>query len=388
MRRKIAAVQSGKALIELWEQILEPHLLRIWLSLMSSTNHFTTYAGVLKSKLAAIVGLDDADTLLSGISKDDHLLASMGPLIGLSQLSGDRISENQYLDQYGHRSDHELELSAPSPCEDPDWLDKQLTAYRQNMPDVESLLAAQRKKSHIAWIRLKQTSPGRVKTLRKKINQAAERAHLREQVRSEYVRVFNVWRQWALQAGRVTDLQQDIFFLRFEEIIELLGGRQVPIQFIPDRKKAYEKYKQLPPYPTVINGSFDPFKWAADPHHRLDFYNSHASETSMPSATITGAAGSAGVAEGFVRCLEHPDDGDKLQTGDILVTTQTNIGWTLVFPKCAAIITDVGAPLSHASIVARELGIPAVVGCGNATMLLKTSDRVRVDGTQGKVEIL
>ncbi len=66
--------------------------------------------------------------------------------------------------------------------------------------------------------------------------------------------------------------------------------------------------------------------------------------------------------------------------GEILVTTITNIGWTPLFPRLAAIITDVGAPLSHAAIVARELGIPAVVGCGNATMLLKTGDRVRVDG--------
>ena len=74
--------------------------------------------------------------------------------------------------------------------------------------------------------------------------------------------------------------------------------------------------------------------------------------------------------------------------GEILVTTVTNIGWTLLFPRAAAVVTDVGAPLSHAAIVARELGIPAVVGCGDATMRLKTGDRVRVDGGKGLVEIL
>jgi pyruvate,water dikinase len=61
-----------------------------------------------------------------------------------------------------------------------------------------------------------------------------------------------------------------------------------------------------------------------------------------------------------------------LKLGEILVAATTNVGWTPLFPKAAAIITDVGAPLSHAAIVTRELGIPAVVGCGNATMLLKT----------------
>jgi rifampicin phosphotransferase len=67
---------------------------------------------------------------------------------------------------------------------------------------------------------------------------------------------------------------------------------------------------------------------------------------------------------------------------------QTDIAWTLLFPRAAAVVTDVGAPLSHAAIVARELGIPAVVGCGNATQLLKTGDRVRVDGGRGVVELL
>ncbi len=74
--------------------------------------------------------------------------------------------------------------------------------------------------------------------------------------------------------------------------------------------------------------------------------------------------------------------------GEILVTSTTNVGWTPLFPKAAAIITDIGAPLSHAAIGARELGIPAVVGCGNATTRLKTGDRVIIDGGQGVVQIL
>ena len=74
--------------------------------------------------------------------------------------------------------------------------------------------------------------------------------------------------------------------------------------------------------------------------------------------------------------------------GEILVAAQTNIGWTLIFPRAAAIVTDVGAPLSHAAIVARELGIPAVVNCNSATTRLRTGDRVRVDGVRGIVEIL
>jgi phosphoenolpyruvate synthase/pyruvate phosphate dikinase len=94
------------------------------------------------------------------------------------------------------------------------------------------------------------------------------------------------------------------------------------------------------------------------------------------------------VVEGTVRRLDRLEESDRFQAGEVLVTTLTNIGWTPLFPRAAAIVTDLGAPLSHAAIVARELGIPAVVGCGNATMRLKTGDRIRVDGGRGLVEIL
>jgi pyruvate,water dikinase len=103
---------------------------------------------------------------------------------------------------------------------------------------------------------------------------------------------------------------------------------------------------------------------------------------------ILGSPGAAGHVEGLVRRLDRAVDGDQLQEGEVLVTTQTDIAWTLLFPRAAAIVTDVGAPLSHAAIVARELGIPAVVGCGDATMRLKTGDRVRVDGGRGVVVVL
>ena len=107
-----------------------------------------------------------------------------------------------------------------------------------------------------------------------------------------------------------------------------------------------------------------------------------------PDGTITGFPGAAGVVEGIARVLRAPEDAAQFGDGEILVTTVTNIGWTPIFPRAAAVVTDVGAPLSHAAIVARELGIPAVVGCGNATMLLHSGDRVRVDGSNGTVDVL
>ncbi len=89
--------------------------------------------------------------------------------------------------------------------------------------------------------------------------------------------------------------------------------------------------------------------------------------------------------EGTVRVLASFDESDQLLPGEVLVTSLTNIGWTPLFPLAAAIVTDLGAPLSHAAIVARELGVPAVVGCGDATARLHTGDRVLVDGAAGTV---
>jgi phosphoenolpyruvate synthase/pyruvate phosphate dikinase len=103
---------------------------------------------------------------------------------------------------------------------------------------------------------------------------------------------------------------------------------------------------------------------------------------------ILGIPGSAGRVDGQMRYLDRPEDWDELEPGEILVAKQTNIGWTLFFPRAGAVVTDVAAPLSHPAILARELGIPAVVNCGDATARPKTGDRVRVDGTTGTVEIL
>jgi pyruvate,water dikinase len=205
-------------------------------------------------------------------------------------------------------------------------------------------------------------------------------------------------RAFALRAGELTGYGDDIFFLTFDEVLDVLSDSQaaiehVPSRYAPARRETYQVYKALPPYPSVIRGYFDPFQWATDPRRRSDFFDAQAAPPDIAtgegdSNLIFGCAGSAGRIEGMVRRLDSPDDGDQLEGGEVLVTALTDIAWTLLFPRAAAIVTDVGAPLSHAAIIARELGIPAVVGCGDATMRLKTGDRVLVDGGRGVVELV
>jgi pyruvate,water dikinase len=189
------------------------------------------------------------------------------------------------------------------------------------------------------------------------------------------------------RAAELTAHGDALFFLELPETFDLLRGDPAPLAQVPARRAIYDTYRALPPYPALIRGRFDPVRWAADPNRRSDYYDERA-KPAKPDDTITGFPGAAGVVEGTARVLRTPEDAAQLRDGEILVTTVTNIGWTPVFPRAAAVVTDVGAPLSHAAIVARELGTPAVVGCGNATMLLNSGDRVRVDGSNGTVEVL
>jgi phosphoenolpyruvate synthase/pyruvate phosphate dikinase len=150
----------------------------------------------------------------------------------------------------------------------------------------------------------------------------------------------------------------------------------------------YQRLKALPSFPTIIRGHFDASGWAEDPNRYGDIYATRTPITKDASTVISGSPGSAGKAEGVVRIIADPRDSDQFQQGEILVAVQTDIAWTVLFPRAAAVVTDVGAALSHAAIVARELGIPAVVGCGDATARLKTGNRVRVDGGKGTVTVI
>jgi pyruvate,water dikinase len=396
---RIQASDSTEGLLDMWSQEINPHVLEsVWIVLGSATIAADSAMQLLRY-LTALVGADDAYTLVSSLSthssldQGQDLLLSLGPLAGLSKVARGELDRSEYLARYGHRGPDEFELSIPRPAEDHSWLDEQLAQFRDSPIDVDVMLEKQRLAFEAAWGRLERTHPAEVKKLQRRIDQVASLSHQREMARSEYVRDRWVVRTFAVQAGELTGLEYDIFFLTLQEVLDLLAGDESAVVYIPVRKRTHAHFSALPPYPSIIRGRFDPFRWQADPHRRSDYYDASGQvEAGEPladrSKLITGAPGSAGHVEGLVRLLKFAEQGVNLQEGEILVTTQTDIAWTLLFPRAAAIVTDVGAPLSHAAIVARELGIPAVVGCGDATMRLKTGDRVRVDGGQGVVEIL
>ncbi|SPF46525.1 PEP-utilizing enzyme, mobile domain protein [Candidatus Desulfosporosinus infrequens] len=398
MQKQIHETSENVELTFLWHTEILPHLQNTVWSVMGSVTQFSDYTIKLRRELIELLGPEDADTFISGLSSSTDvregsgLLASLGPVLGIAKVARREIDRTEYLAQYGHRGSNEFELSVPRPAEDPGWLDQQLEQFGKSSIDVEALLIKQRSEFTMAWKRFETSHPRQVRSMKRRINKVAPKARLREAVRSEYVRDRWVARKFALRAGQLTGLGDDIFFLAIEEVLNVLSGDEAAVKFIPARKDIHSRYSSLPAYPSIICGRFDPFRWAADPKRRNDIYAAYGftsdstSDSSEPNGNlITGSAGSAGRFEGVVRRLDSSEEGDQFRKGEILVTSQTDIAWTPLFPRAGAIVTDVGAPLSHAAIVARELGIPAVIGCGNATRRLKTGDRVLVDGGQGVV---
>ncbi|MFN2109181.1 MAG: PEP-utilizing enzyme [Anaerolineae bacterium] len=399
LRRRIGQVQ-GDALISLWMDDIRPMWKEIYLLQDKMNEELAAVTRKLKAELTQLLSEDEANTLLATISNAGEL-DSLGPLVGLSKLRRGELSREKYMQRYGHRGTYENELSEPRPYEDPAWLDRQLAEFDKSPLDVNAML--KKRDAEFGAVRqeiARQLPPHKAQTIERKIGEVVTTNTLREATRSEITRTVDVIRTFFLRAGELTGLGDGVFFLTVDEVVAVLAGDTSPegdassVDQIPGRRELYEKYKALPPLPRWIRGRFDPLEWAADPNRRMDVYDARASVAAAAPRTdsaisdvIKGHPGSAGRVEGRVRRIDSPEEGDQLRPGEILVTVSTNVGWTPLFPRLAAVVTDIGGSLSHAAIVARELGIPAVVGCGDATLRLKTGDRVHVDGGAGTVTL-
>jgi len=167
--------------------------------------------------------------------------------------------------------------------------------------------------------------------------------------------------------------KEDSYYLTFEELREVVHAHKVDYQFIAERKEEYGKYEKLTP-PRVIT---------SDGEVITGKYN----RKNLPAEAIVGLAVSSGMIEGRARVILNMEDAD-LEDGDILVTPFTDPSWTPLFVSIKGLVTEVGGLMTHGAVIAREYGLPAVVGVENATKLIKDGQRIRLNGTHGYVEIL
>jgi pyruvate,water dikinase len=167
--------------------------------------------------------------------------------------------------------------------------------------------------------------------------------------------------------------RDDIFFLTFDELHEVLRSNKVDVALIQRRKDAFATYDSLRP-PRVLTSDGEA---VAGSYRRGD----------RPAGALIGVAVSAGTVEGRARVVLDMADAD-LEAGDILVTAYTDPSWSPLFVAIKGLVTEVGGLMTHGAVIAREYGLPAVVGVEHATELIEDGQRIRLNGSDGYVQVL
>ncbi|MEK3915251.1 phosphoenolpyruvate synthase [Paenibacillus sp. FSL H7-0331] len=169
--------------------------------------------------------------------------------------------------------------------------------------------------------------------------------------------------------------EEDVFYLTLDELLHLTKGRPIEhlSQIIVGRKKEHEHYKSLiPPRLMTSEG---------------EIITGRRSHQDAPEHALLGTPVSAGIVEGIARVVLRPEDA-KLNKGEILIAPFTDPGWTPLFHSCVGLVMEVGGLMTHGAVVAREYGLPAVVGIDDVTRLIHDGDLIRLDGTRGFVVVL
>ncbi len=190
-----------------------------------------------------------------------------------------------------------------------------------------------------------------------------------------------------IEAGRL-DRPDDVMFLRYNELRSLIGSADAIAahEIVAARRRERDAAERLHPRDWV--GTVTPSQLAFPYLVNWGYPDQFHQQQSDDQRLITGLGASPGVIEGTARVVRTVDEFDEVRDGDILVCQMTNPAWVVLFTKIAGLVTDTGGTTSHPAVLAREFGIPAVIGTSVATARIMTGDRLRLDGTAGRVEVL
>jgi phosphoenolpyruvate synthase/pyruvate phosphate dikinase len=316
--------------------------------------------------------------------KNDNFLSELVQFEG-GQETRDAIYA--YLDKYGMRCAGEIDITRTRWSEKPLTLVPLILSNIKNFePDAGNRKFEQgrqeaSKKEQELLDKLKQLPDGeqKAKETKRMIDLIRNFSGYREYPKYGFINRYFVYKQALLKEAEqlvqanVIHEKEDIYYLSFEELREVVGTNKLDYQIINKRKDEYKLYEKLNP-PRVITSDGEII---AGKYNRED----------LPAGALAGMAVSSGVIEGRARVILKMEDAD-IEDGDILVTTFTDPSWTALFVSIKGLVTEVGGLMTHGAVIAREYGLPAVVGVENATGLIKDGQRIRVNGTDGYVEIM
>lgn len=316
--------------------------------------------------------------------KEDHFLDELVMFAGGRET---RDAIYAYLNKYGMRCVGEIDITKTR------WSEKPMTLVPMILSNIKNFApnAGKRKfeqgrqealeKEQELLDRLKQLPDGKRKAgeTKRMINLLRNFTGYREYPKYGMIQRYFVYKQALLKEAEqlvkanVIHEKEDIYYLTLEELLEAAQTNQLESRLIRQRKEAYKVYEKLTP-PRVITSDGEIIAGAYK-------------RENLPAEAIVGLPVSSGMIEGRARVILHMEDAE-LEEGDILVTSFTDPSWTPLFVSIKGLVTEVGGRMTHGAVIAREYGLPAVVGVENATKRIKDGQRIRVHGTEGYIEIL
>jgi rifampicin phosphotransferase len=316
--------------------------------------------------------------------EDEGFLDELAKLTGGPEA---RDAIRAYLDKYGMRCVGEIDITRPRWSERPTTLVPLILGNVKNFePGAGKRRFEQGRQGALAkerelLDRLRALPDGgqKAEETKRMIDRVRTFIGYREYPKFGMVSRYFVYKQALLEEAvrlvqaRVLREKEDIFYLTFQELHDVVRTNHADDQLIGQRKEAFRSYQALTP-PRVFTSDGEVIAGA----YRRD---------DVPTGALVGLPVSAGTIEGRARVILDMAEAD-LEPGDILVTAYTDPSWSPVFVAITGLVTEVGGAMTHGAVIAREYGLPAVVGVEHATRLIRDGQRIRVHGTDGYVEIL
>lgn len=397
---RITDVQTGELERELCDCLRTFHAYTertYFATIFNNSNVQTDFKKFVDKLDVSIGGTTDVLALMGGLAEISHMALERGIVSLYACAARHGIGSQQWHDaldgfiaEHGFHADAELDLTCPRWSEEPNRVERMIRAMlnagtRPADPDETEVRQLERFEAEFADVKrrigknpLRRVRWGR--GLDKHVTRMRTYLVARERMRELSTQAYAIVRRYVLEAGcrfaadgRLPDVDA-VFMLHIDELCDLTDGRldgDDVADRITYRRAMYLQYRDLVP-PNEFGGGV----------------TQAAGQAALSDGELRGLGCSSGTAQGTVRVIADLDEVDQLQRGDILVTRFTDPGWTPALGVVAGVITEVGGMLSHAAVIGREYGIPAVLNLQGATTLLRSGQRVAVDGTTGVVKVL
>ena len=321
---------------------------------------------------------------------EDHGCKDEAFLNELEKLAGGREAQGAiraYLDRYGMRCVGEIDITRPRWSERPATLVPMILSNINNFEPGAGTRrfeqgreeARSREQELLGRLRALPEGERKAQDAKRMIDRVRTFSGYREYPKYGIVNRYFVYKQALLEEAQrlvqadVLRDEEDCFYLTFDELRDVVSTGRADQQLIRQRKDAFRSYQALTP-PRVLTSDGEVIAGA---YRRGD----------LPDGALVGLPVSAGTIEGRARVIREIAQAD-LEPGDILVTAYTDPSWTPLFVAIKGLVTEVGGLMTHGAVIAREYGLPAVVGVEHATERIRDRQRIRVHGTDGYVEIL